>query len=192
MRSWLKSLFWDMSYWSIDEISPSFKQAPISHQSVCLRVCPPQASVETSSMSQSSTSQVNQPASSDSSQPPLPNTDTDFDRVLQEAQASLMKSIPDLNVSDTREDTPLDLTLEGRLIQSHSLKTHWASCCYTKPLLLFSWGLLTCSWGFIWEIWALAESAATNCCMCRSVCGQVSFRVKSFKSCCWKSAYNRI
>ncbi|XP_037643663.1 sickle tail protein homolog [Sebastes umbrosus] len=58
-------------------------------------------SVETSSMNQSS--QANQPASYDSSQPPPPNTSTDLDQVLQEAQASLMKSIPDLNVSDTRE-----------------------------------------------------------------------------------------
>ncbi|XP_023261453.1 sickle tail protein-like [Seriola lalandi dorsalis] len=41
------------------------------------------------------------PPSSDSSQPP--DTNADLDQVLQEAQASLMKSIPDLDVSDTRE-----------------------------------------------------------------------------------------
>ncbi|XP_044074663.1 sickle tail protein isoform X2 [Siniperca chuatsi] len=78
-------------------------------------------SVEASSMNQPSTS-------SDSSQPPPPNTNTDFDQVLQEAQASLMKSIPDLNVSDTREgrsdsasgqttSTPLDLTLQASVEQ---------------------------------------------------------------------------
>ncbi|KAI3375392.1 hypothetical protein L3Q82_021878, partial [Scortum barcoo] len=96
-----------------------------------LSVCPPQTSVETSNRNQPSTSQATQPASSDSSQP-LPLNTTDFDKVLQEAQASLMKSIPDLNVSDTKEsrsvsaseqmtssasktgqDTPLDLTLQA-------------------------------------------------------------------------------
>ncbi|XP_022616746.1 sickle tail protein-like [Seriola dumerili] len=41
------------------------------------------------------------PPSCDSSRPP--NTNADLDQVLQEAQASLMKSIPDLDVSDTRE-----------------------------------------------------------------------------------------
>ncbi|XP_070775002.1 sickle tail protein homolog [Enoplosus armatus] len=92
--------------------------------------------VETSTMNQPSTIQADQPVSSYSSRPPPPNTNTDFDQVLQEAQASLMKSIPDLNVSDTREggsdsasgqisataskseqDTPLDLTLQASMEQ---------------------------------------------------------------------------
>lgn len=105
-------------------------------------MCPPQTTerrtpensqtVETGSVDQSNTSQANQPASVDSSQPPPPSTNTNFDQELQEAQANLMKSIPDLNVSDTREDssdsasgqmtstaskseqdTALDLTLQG-------------------------------------------------------------------------------
>ncbi|XP_051267032.1 sickle tail protein homolog isoform X3 [Dicentrarchus labrax] len=85
-------------------------------------------SVEPSCMTYSSTSQANLP---DSIQPLLSNSNTDFDQALQEAQDSLMKSIPDLNVSETREcpsdsssgqipftaskseqDTPLDLTLQ--------------------------------------------------------------------------------
>ncbi|XP_059201295.1 sickle tail protein homolog [Centropristis striata] len=60
-------------------------------------------SIEAGGVNQAGTSQTSQPASSDSSQPSPPNTTTDFDRVLQEAQACLMNSIPDLNVSDTRE-----------------------------------------------------------------------------------------
>ncbi|XP_042354275.1 sickle tail protein-like [Plectropomus leopardus] len=85
---------------------------------------------ETGSMNQSSTSL----ASTDSSQPPPNNTD--FDQALQEAQDSLMKAIPDLNVSDTREgcsdsasgqttssvskseqDAALDLTLQASVEQ---------------------------------------------------------------------------
>uniref|UniRef100_A0A3B5A0Y1 Sickle tail protein homolog n=1 Tax=Stegastes partitus TaxID=144197 RepID=A0A3B5A0Y1_9TELE len=87
---------------------------------------------DASDMIQSSTSQVNQLPSSDSSQPPLPNTSTDPDRVLQEAQGSLMKSTHGLDVSDPAEgfsdsasgqstltaskfqqDTPLDMTLQA-------------------------------------------------------------------------------
>lgn len=93
-------------------------------------------SPETSSVNHPSSSQAHQPTSSDTSQPSPPNstttTTTDVNQVLQEAQASLMKSIPDLDVSDTREgpsdsasgqinpsaakseqETPLDLTLQG-------------------------------------------------------------------------------
>ncbi|XP_042285931.1 sickle tail protein homolog isoform X4 [Thunnus maccoyii] len=99
--------------------------------------------LETSSMTQPGTSQAHQPTSSDASQPSPPNTSTtstDVDQVLQEAQASLMKSIPDLDVSDTREgpsdstsgqtnpsaakseqETPLDLTLQAPLEQQAAL-----------------------------------------------------------------------
>ncbi|XP_075934704.1 sickle tail protein-like [Anarhichas minor] len=91
--------------------------------------------VETSSMNQTSTSQANQPASFVSSQLPSPNTNTDFDQVLQESQASLMKTITRLNVLDTTEgcsdsasrqqstaskserDTTLDLTLQASVEQ---------------------------------------------------------------------------
>ncbi|XP_031730425.1 sickle tail protein homolog, partial [Anarrhichthys ocellatus] len=91
--------------------------------------------VETSSMNQTSTSQANQPASFVSSQLPSPNTNTDFDQVLQESQASLMKTITVLNVLDTTEgcsdsasrqqstaskserDTTLDLTLQASVEQ---------------------------------------------------------------------------
>ncbi|XP_068593632.1 uncharacterized protein [Cebidichthys violaceus] len=95
--------------------------------------------VETSSMNQTSTSQANQPASFVSSQLPSPNTNTDFDQVLQESQASLMKTITRLNVLDTREgcsdsasrqlstaskserDTSLDLTLQASVEQQARL-----------------------------------------------------------------------
>ncbi|XP_049930722.1 sickle tail protein homolog isoform X1 [Epinephelus moara] len=96
--------------------------------------------VETGNVDQSNTSQANQPASVDSSQPPPPSTNTNFDQELQEAQANLMKSIPDLNVSDTREDssdsasgqmtstaskseqdTALDLTLQASVEQQAPL-----------------------------------------------------------------------
>ncbi|KAM7401433.1 hypothetical protein PAMA_005572 [Pampus argenteus] len=92
-------------------------------------------SLETSNMNQLNTSQAHQPTSSDTSQPPPPDTtttiSTEFDQVLQEVQASLMTSIPDLDVSDTKEarsdsasgqintsaakseqETALDLTLQ--------------------------------------------------------------------------------
>ncbi|XP_029309286.1 sickle tail protein homolog [Cottoperca gobio] len=42
-------------------------------------------------------------STSRASRPPPPNTNTDFDQVLEEAQASLMESIPDLNVSVSTE-----------------------------------------------------------------------------------------
>lgn len=96
-------------------------------------VCRPQATeretpegspdLETISGNQPSTSETNQPSSST----------TDLDQVLRDARASLMKSIPDLDASDTREapcdtasgqmnssvsksdiETPLDLTTQGR------------------------------------------------------------------------------
>uniref|UniRef100_A0A3Q1CXY4 Si:ch211-207d6.2 n=1 Tax=Amphiprion ocellaris TaxID=80972 RepID=A0A3Q1CXY4_AMPOC len=86
---------------------------------------------ETSDMIQSSTSQVNQLPKSDSSQPPPLNTSTNPDHVLQEAHGSLLKSIPDPDVSDAAEsyadsasrqstlnaseldqETPLDMTLQ--------------------------------------------------------------------------------
>ncbi|KAM6919942.1 sickle tail protein homolog [Lycodopsis pacificus] len=91
--------------------------------------------VETSSMNQTSSSQANQPASFVSSQLPSPNANTDFEQVLQESQASLMKTITRLNVLDTREgcsgsasrrqstaskserDTTLDLTLRASVEQ---------------------------------------------------------------------------
>ena len=117
-------------------------------------VCPPQTkdthtpevslSVETRNMNHPITSQANQAASSDPSQPPPPNTSTN--QALQPAPASLMKSAPDVTESDTREgrsdsasgqmtstasmserDTPLDLTLQGWHVESHSEKTHWTS-----------------------------------------------------------------
>lgn len=52
-------------------------------------------------VSAASCSQGEHPPGSDSSQPP--SVITDLDHVLQEAQASLMKAIPDLDVSDTGE-----------------------------------------------------------------------------------------
>ncbi|XP_034411200.1 sickle tail protein homolog [Cyclopterus lumpus] len=55
------------------------------------------------SMNQTSTSQANQPVSFVSSQLPSHNTNTEFDQVPQESQASLMKTITRPNVSDTRE-----------------------------------------------------------------------------------------
>uniref|UniRef100_A0A3Q1FJP9 Sickle tail protein-like n=1 Tax=Acanthochromis polyacanthus TaxID=80966 RepID=A0A3Q1FJP9_9TELE len=86
---------------------------------------------ETSDMVQSSTSQVNQISTSDSSQPPPPNTSTNPDHVLQEAHGSLLKSIPDpdvsgpaesysdsasrqstLTTSELEQNTPLDTTLQ--------------------------------------------------------------------------------
>ncbi|XP_041804787.1 sickle tail protein homolog [Chelmon rostratus] len=85
--------------------------------------------VETSSVNHSITSQANQPASFDCSEPPSPNTNTDFNHVLQE-------SMSDLNESDTREgqsvsasgqiastaskseqDTPLDLSQKASVDQ---------------------------------------------------------------------------
>ncbi|XP_078121108.1 uncharacterized protein LOC144527100 isoform X2 [Sander vitreus] len=93
-------------------------------------------SVETDSTNHSSTSQAKQSASCDTSQPPPTDTNTDCDQVLQEAQASLIMSIPDLNVSDTRkgcsdsasgqitptaseseQDTALDPTLQASVEQ---------------------------------------------------------------------------
>ncbi|XP_078143641.1 sickle tail protein homolog isoform X2 [Centroberyx gerrardi] len=99
-------------------------------------------SLETSSASQPEpdTSQPDQSSNTAPSQPP-PSDATgtataDFDQMLQEAQASLMSSIPDLEVSDTSEgpshsapgekpapaprseqETPLDLTLQAPVEQ---------------------------------------------------------------------------
>ncbi|XP_071386959.1 sickle tail protein-like, partial [Centroberyx affinis] len=98
-------------------------------------------SLETSSASQPGpdTSQPDQSSGTAPSQPPPADATTtttaaaDFDQMLQEAQASLMSSIPDLEVSDTGEgekpapaprseqETPLDLTLQAPVEQEAAL-----------------------------------------------------------------------
>ena len=115
-------------YSPIGEISPTVLGLFPHLTSACVTLCPPQTTERQTpegslSMNQSSTSQTNQP--------PLPNTSTDLDQVLQEAQASLMKSIPELNLSDSNapapgqrtstaseseQDTSVELTLQGRIV----------------------------------------------------------------------------
>ncbi|XP_063317469.1 sickle tail protein homolog isoform X2 [Pelmatolapia mariae] len=83
-----------------------------------------------SCMSQSSPSRVKQPANFNSSHTQPPSTSIGFNQVLQEVQASVMESIPSLDVSEFRvnnsasqhtarlaskseQNTPLNLTLQG-------------------------------------------------------------------------------
>ncbi|KAL3987886.1 hypothetical protein ACER0C_012204 [Sarotherodon galilaeus] len=83
-----------------------------------------------SCMSQSSPSRVKKPANFSSSHTQPPSTSIDFNQVLQEVQASIMESIPSLDVSEFRvnnsasqhtarlaskseQNTPLNLTLQG-------------------------------------------------------------------------------
>ncbi|KAF7654705.1 hypothetical protein LDENG_00066020 [Lucifuga dentata] len=88
---------------------------------------------------QTETSRTDQPRNSTStSRPPPPNTTTtDFEQVLQEDQASLMKkSIPHLDVSDNREKesdpdpasgetpAPLDIIPQGQMEQQAALSDH--------------------------------------------------------------------
>lgn len=84
-------------------------------------------------MSQSSPSRVKQPASANvnSSHTQPPSTSIGFNQVLQEVQASVMESVPSLDVSEVRvndsasqhtarQNTPLTLTLQGRVPQRFS------------------------------------------------------------------------
>nr|XP_023009867.1 sickle tail protein homolog [Maylandia zebra] len=81
-------------------------------------------------MGQSSPSRVKQPATFNSSHTQPPSTSIGFNQVLQEVQASVMESIPSLDVSEFRvnnsasqhtarlaskseQNTPLNLTLQG-------------------------------------------------------------------------------
>ncbi|XP_030608764.1 sickle tail protein-like [Archocentrus centrarchus] len=85
---------------------------------------------EASIRGQSSNCRAKQPASFDSSQSQPPSASKDFDQVLQEVQASLMESIPNLDVSEPKgnnsasqhttlsalkseQGAPLNLTLQG-------------------------------------------------------------------------------
>ncbi|XP_029930713.1 sickle tail protein isoform X2 [Myripristis murdjan] len=122
-----------------EESCTSMDQTAISNETTDRETPEGNQSLETSSESQSmpNTSQPNQ---SGSSQPPPSTTTADFDQILQEAQASLMRAIPDLEVSDNREgpshpvpgekppttswseqETPLDLTLQAPLEQQVAL-----------------------------------------------------------------------
>lgn len=88
-------------------------------------------------MSQSSPSRVKQPATFNSSHTQPPSTSIGFNQVLQEVQASVMESIPSLDVSEFRvnnsasqhtarlaskseQNTLLNLTLQGRVPQCFS------------------------------------------------------------------------
>ncbi|XP_040911102.1 sickle tail protein-like [Toxotes jaculatrix] len=101
-------------------------QTTVTHTQTHTETTEGSLSGQTSSTNQSSGSQAKQTVSSDSCRPPSSNASTDVHRGLQEAQASLMESIPNLNVSDTREcpsesasgqNTPLDLTVQASVEQ---------------------------------------------------------------------------